>query len=131
MRKVCRLTSLLLVLMFALVAVAATPTGSVQLYCNGNPFGQPTALNADGTYTATSTFLPVGSDVITATYTSDAGLNPSTSPPITEVITVPNLDTTTTLVVSPNPQVQGGPVTFSGTVSNSTSSPAHKTPAKK
>lgn len=94
------------------------PQGTVQLMVNGNPFGQPITLGADGTAQVAVTLFPVGSDTVTAVYTSSNGLNPSTSPPVVEVISAPDLNTATALSLSPNPANQGDTVTVNVAVTN-------------
>jgi hypothetical protein len=63
----------------------ATPSGQVQLYDNGQPFGQATqAVGGVASFLATS--LPVGINTMTAQYLGDAHTLPSTSAPIMQLI---------------------------------------------
>jgi hypothetical protein len=62
------------------------PTGSVTFLDNGASIGTGT-VGADGTATLATTTLPVGSDVVTASYGGDATDAPSTSAAVTETVT--------------------------------------------
>ena len=65
---------------------AATPSGAVQLYDNGQAYGSAANVSA-GIATFFSTNLPVGVHNITADYRGDANTQPSTSTSIMQVIT--------------------------------------------
>jgi large repetitive protein len=65
---------------------SATPTGLVQLYDNGQPYGSPAKVSA-GIATFLSTSLPVGVHNFTANYLGDANTQASSSAPIVQVIT--------------------------------------------
>ncbi len=65
---------------------AATPSGAVQLYDNGQTYSSPVDVSA-GIATFLATSLPVGVHNFTAAYRGDAKTQPSTSAPITQAIT--------------------------------------------
>ncbi|MBI5031485.1 MAG: Ig-like domain repeat protein [Chloroflexi bacterium] len=90
-----------------------TPSGNVQFYDNGSLLGETQSLSGGKATLITST-LAVASHPITATYSSDANFNGSTSSPLTQVVTKAN--TTTALTSSVNPSVFGQSVTFTATV---------------
>ncbi len=92
---------------------SGTPTGSVTFYYGSIVIGSGTL--SGGTASCSSTTLPVGADVITATYSGDSNFNGSTSPNYTQ--TVNKADTSTSLSSNPNPSVFGQSVTFTATVS--------------
>ena len=65
-----------------------------------------------------TSFAPVGTRQLTATYSGDAHYNPSTSPTLTHVVASATLTpTATTLAVTANPVTVGAPTTFIATVS--------------
>ena len=89
-------------------------------YDNGTAIGTGTLAVVGGLdeATCTTSALPVGTDAITAAYTSgDANFTPSAAS--TAVSQVVNQDGTTTALASasPNPSVYGQLVTFTATVS--------------
>ncbi len=90
---------------------SGTPTGTVTFYYGSIVIGSGTL--AGGTVTCSSAQLPVGADVITATYSGDSNFNGSTSPNYTQ--TVNKANTTTTLTSDVNPSVFGQSVTFTAT----------------
>jgi hypothetical protein len=65
---------------------AATPSGAVQLYDNGQAYGSPVNVSA-GIASFLSTSLPVGVHNFTADYRGDSGTQASTSGPISQAIT--------------------------------------------
>jgi subtilase family serine protease len=65
---------------------AATPTGQVQLYDNGQAYGSPVNVNA-GIASFLATNLPVGVHNLSADYRGDANTQASSSTPITQAIT--------------------------------------------
>jgi len=65
---------------------AATPSGQVQLYDNGQPYLSPVSVSA-GIANFLATSLPVGVHNFTARYLGDSGTSPSTSTSISQVIT--------------------------------------------
>lgn len=64
---------------------SVTPTGQVQLYDNGQTYLTPVSVSA-GVATFLALSLPVGVHHLTADYLGDAHTQPSTSAPITQVI---------------------------------------------
>jgi hypothetical protein len=67
---------------------AATPTGVVQLYDNGKAYASRVSVSA-GIATFLATSLPAGVHSFTANYLGDTHTLPSTSAPISQVITGP------------------------------------------
>jgi hypothetical protein len=65
---------------------SASPSGSVQLYDNGQVYGSAVRVSA-GIATFLATTLPVGVHNLTADYQGDANTQPSNSAPIAQVIT--------------------------------------------
>lgn len=65
---------------------SATPSGTVQLFDNGQVYGSAVRVSA-GIATFLATTLPVGEHQITAQYQGDANTMPSTSAPIAQAIT--------------------------------------------
>jgi hypothetical protein len=65
---------------------SASPSGSVQLYDNGQVYGSAVRVSA-GIATFLATTLPVGVHNLTADYQGDANTQPSNSAPIVQVIT--------------------------------------------
>ena len=65
---------------------AATPTGAVQLYDNGQAYGSPANVSA-GIATFFATSLPVGVHSLTAEYRGDANTQASNSAAIAQAIT--------------------------------------------
>jgi hypothetical protein len=92
------------------------PTGAVQFAINGDTVGDPVALGPDGRATFTPPDpLDVG-DEVTAEYTGNAQLGPSTSP-----ILLPAVQPAASSLVlrsSANPQTADGLVTFTARVTN-------------
>jgi hypothetical protein len=58
-------------------ATSGTPTGTVSFFNNGSPLG--TATLANGTATYSTTALPLGSNVVTFTYSGDANFTANTA----------------------------------------------------
>ncbi|WP_432035505.1 beta strand repeat-containing protein [Streptomyces cucumeris] len=89
-----------------------TPTGTVDFTVDA---GTPVTVPVDGAGQAsfTTSSLSVGPHTVTATYSGDANLDPSTG---TNIQQVNAAVTTTILTVSPNPAVCGQDVTLSATV---------------
>ena len=65
---------------------AATPTGSMQLFDNGQALGSPVRVNA-GIATFLATSLPVGVHTLKAQYLGDSNTLSSTSAPISQAVT--------------------------------------------
>jgi hypothetical protein len=72
----------------------------------------------------TTSGLAVGTNSITAVYSGDSNFTGSTSNRVSQVVT--KATTTTSLVSSVNPSVQGKPVTFTATVSSPAGTPTGK-----
>jgi hypothetical protein len=69
-------------------AGSGTPTGTISFSLNGTSIGVST-VQSNGEATLTTTSLPTGSDLLTATYNGDANFAASTSASITETISTP------------------------------------------
>jgi large repetitive protein len=100
-------------------STSGTPTGIVTFTNNGNPMGSAT-LNASGVATLTVAFGHMGSHAIIATYAGDADFATSTSAALPQVVN-PIPTTTTTLTSSLNPSQVEQSVTFTATVTSTTS----------
>jgi len=98
----------------ATVSVSAgTPTGTVTFMDGASTLGTGTLSGTNATFSTSS--LAIGTHGITAVYGGDANYNGSTSPNLNQVV---NQGATTTSVVSSlNPSLQGQNVTFTATVS--------------
>jgi hypothetical protein len=96
----------------AIGSVAATGTVNIL------EAGQATPINSvsltAGTATFTISSLPVGTDVITASYQGDLYYGPSTSPAVSQIVN--QATTATTVIAAPNPAIVGAPVTITATV---------------
>ncbi len=89
------------------------PTGTITLTSGGVTLGSGTITSSNGTVTVTTSTLPVGSDVIKATYGGDATNNTATG---TVTQTVSKAGPTETLTSSLNPSTFGQSVTFTATL---------------
>ena len=91
-----------------------TPTGTFTF-----TYGSTTLCNAvtlvGGAATCAYSALPVGSDIVTATYSGDANFSSSSASLNQTVLAT----TTTTLATSANPSMSGSSVTFTATVTTS------------
>jgi hypothetical protein len=83
------------------------PTGTVAFSSDGVGIGSA-PLGAGGQASLTVATLPAGTHQIVATYSGSALLNPSTSPPLTQVIVGPIPPPTPPLTPSPPVVVPGG-----------------------
>jgi hypothetical protein len=93
------------------------PFGAVNFFDGANLVGTAN-VNAAGVAAFSAAGLSVGSHILSATYSGNAGFASSTSIPVTEIISVSNpTSTVTTLSGSPNPLVVGQSVTLTSTVS--------------
>ena len=93
----------------------AGATGQVQFSDGGTFLGAVALANGIASFT-TSTLSP-GTHALLANYLGDANYNPSTSPPVNQIVITPvSQPTTTTLSVTPNPAAPGQAVTFSSVV---------------
>ncbi|HET8920122.1 MAG TPA: Ig-like domain repeat protein [Xanthobacteraceae bacterium] len=105
---------------FVNAAVAGTgpPTGTVTFTVNN--VAVATVMLSGGQATFTTSTLPLGSNTVTATYNGDNNFAGGSSGTLTVVVTL-IAPTTTTLTSSQNPSFVGQPVTFTATVSSSSS----------
>lgn len=85
------------------------PTGSVNFTYNGNSIGTA-PLNASGTATLSYSGLPVGWDIVTATYVPTGTFHASNGSVSEQVVTA--IPTTTTVTCSPSTINIGGTSTF-------------------
>ncbi len=99
---------------------AGTPTGTVTFRVGSTILAQNVSvIGGVATYTTTAFQLPGGANqTITATYSGDGNFNPSSG---TLLQTVVGLGTTTGVTSSVNPSVFGQPVTFTATVTPTSS----------
>jgi predicted outer membrane repeat protein len=97
-----------------------TPTGSVQFYADGSPFGSPVTLSG-GTALTTTSALSAGSHPITGTYSGDTIHSGSTGIVLTQVVNKAN--TTTSVASSLNPSIYSQAVTFTATVVSGVGTP--------
>jgi hypothetical protein len=97
------------------VTLSGFPTGPVTIPVPSTILGNTNAV----TYTTNT--IPVGSYPITATYSGNASLDPSTSTAFTQIVT-PGA-TVTTLAAAPNPAYQTQTVTLSAQVSGALAAP--------
>ncbi len=98
---------------------AHAATGTVNFFDSAAQIGSGTLSTVSGSQVATfaTHTLTVGTHSITAVYVGDANNTGSTSSILSQVIN-PLPATTTTVVSSQNPAVQGASVTFTATVAN-------------
>ena len=97
---------------------SGTPTGNVEFLDGGTPIaacgGAAGVALSGGHAVCDAALATAGNHTITAVYLGGAGYDPSTSPPLTQV--VDKAPTTIGVSVSPNP-ITGAPVTITATVS--------------
>ncbi len=102
----------------ATVAVIApgvgTPTGTITFFVNGNPVCSAVAMSGLQATCSTSS-LPPGNQIITATYSGDPNFNGS-SGSLSGGQAVNKADTTVSVTASPATTVTGQSVTFTATV---------------
>ncbi|MGA3213323.1 MAG: choice-of-anchor tandem repeat GloVer-containing protein, partial [Terriglobales bacterium] len=103
---------------FTATVTGSSPTGTVVFTSNGTAVsGCSSVALASGKAQCTTSALPVGSDLIQATYSGDSN-NGSSSATLTQVVNSSGKTTTTTVLVSSlNPSTVGDSVTFTATVS--------------
>jgi Bacterial Ig-like domain (group 3)/FG-GAP-like repeat len=89
------------------------PTGTITLTSGGVTLGSGTITASNGTVTISTAILPVGPDVITATYGGDASNNQATG---TATQTVTKASPAETLGSSPNPSNTNQAVVFTATL---------------
>jgi len=102
-------------------STVGTPSGAVNFTNGGVVFGMA-LLNASGIASLTTTALPVGNDMIGASYSATQNYGASTSPVI--ALTVNAAASTTALTVSSSSIVFGGGVTLTATVTSAAGTPA-------
>ena len=106
--------------MFTAVVTGDGPTGAVQFLDGATSLASPVALTGNVASLTTST-LALGTHSITAMYKGDTFNSRSTSPVLSEFVSM-NAPTTTSLVASTNPLIVGNSVTLSATVAGSSPS---------
>jgi len=89
------------------------PTGTITLTSGGVTLGSGTITASNGTVSITTSILPVGSDVITATYSGDASNNSATG---TATQAVTKASPAETLASTPNPSNTNQAVVFTATL---------------
>jgi sugar lactone lactonase YvrE len=98
-----------------------TPTGTVGFTSSGTTIIGCSAvtLSASRTAQCATTGLPVGTDLIVATYSGDSNYTGSSSSPLAQVVN--KAATATALTSSQNPSTSGQAVTFTATISGGVS----------
>jgi Bacterial Ig-like domain (group 3)/FG-GAP-like repeat len=96
-----------------IASVPNGPTGTITITSGGVTLGSGTITSSNGTVTITTTVLPAGPDLITATYGGDTTNNTATG---TTTQTVAKASPTETLVSSLNPSNFNQSVTFTATL---------------
>jgi uncharacterized repeat protein (TIGR03803 family) len=71
-------------------STGGTPTGTVQINIPGYYYQSPTLALSAGSAQYTTSLLPVGNPVITASYLGNADFFPSTSPPLNQGVKFPS-----------------------------------------
>jgi Bacterial Ig-like domain (group 3)/FG-GAP-like repeat len=94
-------------------SVPVGPTGTITITSGGVTLGSGAITVSNGTVTITTTILPVGSDLITASYNGDATNNSATG---TATQTVTKASPAETLASSLNPSLFNQSVTFTATL---------------
>ncbi|MDT4892308.1 MAG: hypothetical protein QOE97_1343 [Pseudonocardiales bacterium] len=92
---------------------AGTPSGGVQFFVDGNPFGTAVALTGTSA-TLTVSSLHTGNHAVTATYNGDSDFASSDSALVTQGVN--KADTSVGLSSSDSPSVTGQPVSFTADV---------------
>ena len=109
------------------VSTNLTPTGTVTFFDGASDLGSATLVN--GSATLATTTLAGGSQSIAVQYDGDSNFSGSNSSPLTQ--TVNPIASETTLQSSENPADYGDSVTFTATVSSSSSTPGLVAPSGK
>jgi uncharacterized delta-60 repeat protein len=99
---------------FTATTTPITATGTISFTFGGSTSTTVTSTLVSGVATYVTSTLPVGQTGVTAAYSGDAGLSPSTSPLYTQ--TVSKAATSITVTSAPNPSVSGQTATFTATV---------------
>jgi Bacterial Ig-like domain (group 3)/Domain of unknown function (DUF4214) len=95
-------------------SAAGVPSGGTVTFIDGTTALGTVNINSSATATLTTSALPSGTQIITATYSGTATLGPS-SGTLTQTVN-PAATTTTTVTGNPNPSTVGQQVTFTATV---------------
>ncbi|MGA7832123.1 MAG: Ig-like domain repeat protein [Terracidiphilus sp.] len=101
----------------AIPTIGTTPaTGTINILETGqtNPIGAVSLSGNPATATFTTSSLPVGTDVITASYLGDTNYGAIVSLAVNQVVN--QVPTTTTVVAVPSPGIAGGTVNLTATV---------------
>jgi hypothetical protein len=104
---------------FTAAVTGLNPTGTVQFFDSATLIGSGTL--SSGQATLTTSALSPGARSITAVYGGDSNNNGSTSPVLSQTISLSS--TTTALASSKNPSDVGQPVTFTATVTSAGGTP--------
>ncbi|HWW22395.1 MAG TPA: Ig-like domain repeat protein [Edaphobacter sp.] len=105
--------------MFTAQVTPTTPyaSGTVQFTSDGQAIGKPLSLSlGQATLSSSLISLASGTHMIAAVYSGDVNYRSSASAPATFTITSPTVPSTTTVSVTPETVVQGGPVTVLSTI---------------
>jgi len=100
----------------AVISSAGTPTGAVKLFDGATAVGTGNLMNGVAVITVSS--LRKGSHTITAVYQGSLKFHPSKSASLIQNIKTARAETSTVVVSSLNPSIQGDLVTFTATVSS-------------
>jgi len=73
-----KLLVLVLLVVLSIGAFAATPTGSVNIYYNGNVLLATCPLDSSGNFSCSASTIPLGTYAVTAVYSSDSNFAAST-----------------------------------------------------
>lgn len=108
-------------------ASAGTPAGTVQLMDGATAVGAPTAIDASGNATISTSFSTTGTHNITAAFTGGFGFGNSVStPPLAYVVNATPADATNTaLSISPATASTIDPVTLTASVTDTTTPASH------
>jgi hypothetical protein len=100
-------------------ATSGTPTGTVQLMDGATAVGSPTAIDASGNVTISTSFSTAASHSITAAFTGGTGFNNSVSTAIVYTVNQAPADATSTaLSISPASATSADQVTLTAAVSD-------------
>jgi hypothetical protein len=96
---------------------SGTPTGTVTFFSDGTLNLGTVAVGGTGTATLVTPNVPLGTHTITAVFAAAGAFTPATSNPVTQTVT--GLPTSVLLRAgTPDPSLQGQPVTFSVSVAS-------------
>ena len=108
-------------------ANASTPTGSIQLFANGNVLGSPIALASGKASVTLPDTLSLGSNMVTASYSGDPTFSPANSSALALLVSAGSTQSLTTVTATPNPTRANQVVLFTVTVSPAAGSGAPPT----